>query len=172
MHIVSNVEGQLRRDRDALDALVAGFPAGTVSGAPKIRAMEIIDELEPDGRGPYGGCIGYLGADGEMDTCIVLRTAVVKGGRMHVQAGAGIVHDSDPAAEARECANKAIGACSGSAEEAVRSRRSKDAGSSRRHSGTGAQRRTQNLRPGERPRMARGAQSWVSGSAARPGMTV
>ena len=119
MHIVSNVEGRLRPDCDALDALVAGFPAGTVSGAPKIRAMEIIDELEPDGRGPYGGCIGYLGADGEMDTCIVLRTAVVKDGRMYVQAGAGIVHDSDPAAEARECANKAT-ALFRAAEEAVR----------------------------------------------------
>ncbi len=107
MHMVSNVEGVLRGDRDPLDALFAGFPAGTVSGAPKVRAMEIIDELEPDGRGPYGGCIGYFGADGQMDTCIVLRTAVVKDGRMYVQAGAGIVHDSDPAAEQQECVNKA-----------------------------------------------------------------
>ena len=107
MHIVSNVEGKLRPDRDAVDALVAGFPAGTVSGAPKVRAMQIIDELEPDGRGPYAGCIGYFGANGEMDTCIVLRTAVVKDGRMYVQAGAGIVHDSDPASEHRECVNKA-----------------------------------------------------------------
>ena len=107
MHIVSNVEGKLRADRDPLDALVAGFPAGTVSGAPKVRAMEIIDELEPDKRGPYAGCIGYFGADGQMDTCIVLRTAVVKDGRMVVQAGAGTVHDSDPASEHQECVNKA-----------------------------------------------------------------
>jgi anthranilate synthase component 1 len=107
MHIVSNVEGKLRADRDPLNALVAGFPAGTVSGAPKVRAMEIIDELEPDKRGPYAGCIGYFGANGEMDTCIVLRTAVVKDGRMVVQAGAGIVHDSNPASEQQECVNKA-----------------------------------------------------------------
>jgi anthranilate synthase component 1 len=107
MHIVSNVEGRLRPDRDPLDALVAGFPAGTVSGAPKVRAMQIIDELEPDGRGPYAGCIGYFGADGQMDTCIVLRTAVVRNGRMYVQAGAGIVHDSDAASERQECENKA-----------------------------------------------------------------
>ena len=119
MHIVSNVEGRLRPDRDALDALVAGFPAGTVSGAPKVRAMEIIDELEPDGRGPYAGCIGYFGANGEMDSCIVLRTAVVKDGRMVVQAGAGIVHDSDPAAEQQECVNKSK-ALFRAAEEAVR----------------------------------------------------
>jgi anthranilate synthase component 1 len=107
MHIVSNIEGKLRADRDPLDALVAGFPAGTVSGAPKVRAMEIIDELEPDKRGPYAGCIGYFGANGVMDTCIVLRTAVVKDGRMVVQAGAGIVHDSNPASEQQECVNKA-----------------------------------------------------------------
>jgi len=119
MHIVSHVEGRLRPELDALDALAAGFPAGTVSGAPKIRAMEIIDELEPQARGPYGGCIGYFGADGEMDTCIVLRTAVVKDGRMVVQAGAGIVHDSDPAAEHRECVNKAA-ALFRAAEEALR----------------------------------------------------
>ena len=119
MHIVSNVEGELRCDRDAVDALVAGFPAGTFSGAPKIRAMQIIDEFEPDGRGPYAGCIGYFGADGQMDTCIVLRTAVVKDGRMYVQAGAGIVHDSDPASENRECVNKAK-ALFRAAEDAVR----------------------------------------------------
>jgi anthranilate synthase component I len=107
MHIVSNVEGRLDPRHDALDALIAGFPAGTVSGAPKVRAMEIIDELEKDKRGPYAGCIGYFGANGEMDTCIVLRTAVVKGGRMAVQAGAGIVYDSDPASEQAECVNKA-----------------------------------------------------------------
>jgi anthranilate synthase component 1 len=107
MHIVSNVEGDLDPKHDALAALAAGFPAGTVSGAPKVRAMEIIDELEREKRGPYGGCIGYFGARGEMDTCIVLRTALVKDGRMHVQAGAGIVYDSDPASEQQECVNKA-----------------------------------------------------------------
>jgi anthranilate synthase component 1 len=119
MHIVSNVEGRLDPRFDALGALVAGFPAGTVSGAPKVRAMEIIDELETDKRGPYAGCIGYFGANGEMDTCIVLRTAVVKDGRMVVQAGAGIVYDSDPEAEQQECINKAK-ALFRSAEEAVR----------------------------------------------------
>jgi anthranilate synthase component 1 len=120
MHIVSNVEGRLDADRhDALSALCAGFPAGTVSGAPKVRAMQIIDELEHEKRGPYGGCIGYFGANGEMDTCIVLRTAIVKDGRMSVQAGAGIVHDSDPASERQECVNKAK-ALFRAAEEAVR----------------------------------------------------
>jgi anthranilate synthase component 1 len=118
-HIVSNVEGRLDPRRDALDALAAGFPAGTVSGAPKVRAMEIIDELEPEKRGPYAGCIGYFGADGPMDTCIVLRTAVVKDGRMFVQAGAGIVADSDPEAEQQECVQKAR-ALFRAAEEAVR----------------------------------------------------
>ena len=119
MHIVSNVVGKLHSSRDAIDALCAGFPAGTVSGAPKVRAMEIIDELEVDKRGIYGGCIGYFGASGEMDTCIVLRTSVVKDGVMHVQAGAGIVYDSDPASEQRECINKAA-ALFRAAEEAVR----------------------------------------------------
>jgi anthranilate synthase component 1 len=119
MHIVSNVEGRLDPTFDALDALVAGFPAGTVSGAPKVRAMQIIDELEKDKRGPYAGCIGYFGANGEMDTCIVLRTALVKDGRMAVQAGAGIVYDSDPVSEQQECINKAK-ALFRAAEEAVR----------------------------------------------------
>ena len=119
MHIVSNVEGRLDPRRDELDALVAGFPCGTVSGAPKVRAMEIIDELEKEKRGPYAGCIGYFGAKGEMDTCIVLRTAIVKDGRMSVQAGAGIVYDSDPAAEQQECINKAK-ALFRAAEDAVR----------------------------------------------------
>ena len=119
MHIVSNVEGKLDPSRDVIDALAAGFPAGTVSGAPKVRAMEIIDELEIDKRGIYGGCIGYFGASGEMDTCIVLRTSVVKDGQMHVQAGAGIVYDSDPASEQRECVNKAR-ALFRAAEEALR----------------------------------------------------
>ena len=107
MHIVSNVEGAIRSGLDALDALAAGFPAGTVSGAPKVRAMEIIDELEVARRGIYAGCIGYFGADGSMDTCIVLRTAIVKDGRMHVMAGAGVVYDSSPEAEHQECVNKA-----------------------------------------------------------------
>jgi anthranilate synthase component I len=107
MHIVSNVEGRLDRRRDALDALVAGFPAGTVSGAPKVRAMEIIDEIEKDKRGLYAGCVGYFSAAGDMDSCIVLRTALVKDGRMYVQAGAGIVADSEPASEQQECINKA-----------------------------------------------------------------
>ncbi len=119
MHIVSNVEGALDPRRDAVDALSAGFPAGTVSGAPKVRAMEIIDELEADKRGIYAGCIGYFGAGGEMDTCIVLRTSVVKDGKMHVQAGAGVVYDSDPASEQRECVNKAQ-ALFRAADEAVR----------------------------------------------------
>jgi anthranilate synthase component 1 len=119
MHIVSNVEGALDPTHDVIDALCAGFPAGTVSGAPKVRAMEIIDELETDKRGVYGGCIGYFGASGEMDTCIILRTSVVKDGTMHVQAGAGIVYDSDPAYEQRECVNKAQ-ALFRAAEEAVR----------------------------------------------------
>ncbi|PNG24829.1 anthranilate synthase component I [Methylocella silvestris] len=119
MHIVSNVEGRLSKTHDAIDALSAGFPAGTVSGAPKLRAMEIIDELETDKRGVYGGCIGYFGASGEMDTCIILRTAMVKDGVMHVQSGAGIVYDSDPAYEQRECVNKAQ-ALFRAAEEAVR----------------------------------------------------
>jgi anthranilate synthase component 1 len=106
MHIVSNVEGKLDPRHDALDALAAGFPAGTVSGAPKVRAMQIIDELETEKRGLYAGCVGYFSAAGDMDSCIVLRTALVKDGRMYVQAGAGIVADSDPAAEQQECINK------------------------------------------------------------------
>jgi anthranilate synthase component I len=107
MHIVSNVEGKLRKDRDALDALAAGFPAGTVAGAPKVRAMQIIDELEKEKRSLYAGCVGYFSAGEEMDTCIVLRTALVKDGTMYVQAGAGIVADSDPELEQQECVNKA-----------------------------------------------------------------
>jgi anthranilate synthase component I len=107
MHIVSNVEGELNPNHGALDALAAGFPAGTVSGAPKVRAMQIIDEMEKDKRGLYAGAVGYFSAAGEMDTCIVLRTALVKDGKMYVQAGAGIVADSDPALEQQECINKA-----------------------------------------------------------------
>ncbi|GGO89969.1 anthranilate synthase component I [Stakelama pacifica] len=118
MHIVSNVVGTLRRDRDSLDALFAGFPAGTVSGAPKVRACEIIAELEPEKRGPYAGAVGYFSPDGSMDSCIVLRTGIVKDGVMHVQAGAGIVADSDPAYEQRECEAKS-GALLAAAREAV-----------------------------------------------------
>ncbi len=123
MHIVSNVEGDLNPEFDAVDALLAGFPAGTVSGAPKVRAMEIIDELEPERRGIYGGCIGYFGADGEMDTCIALRTAVIKDNTMYVQAGGGVVVDSDPEFEYQESCNKAK-ALMRAAEEAVRFHRS------------------------------------------------
>jgi anthranilate synthase component I len=119
MHIVSNVIGKIRPDYDALSALIAGFPAGTVSGAPKVRAMEIIDELEPERRGVYAGCIGYFGASGDMDTCIALRTAVVKDGVVYVQAGGGVVADSDPEAEYQESWNKAR-ALMRAAEEAVR----------------------------------------------------
>lgn len=119
MHIVSNVVGRLAPDKDALDALFAGFPAGTVSGAPKVRACEIIAELEAEQRGAYAGGVGYFSPDGSMDSCIVLRTAVVKDGIMHVQAGAGIVADSDPASEQRECEAKA-GALLAAAREATR----------------------------------------------------
>ncbi len=108
MHIVSQVEGELREDVDAIDLLAATFPAGTVSGAPKVRAMEIIRELEPVARGPYAGCVGYIGFGGErMDTAIAIRTAIIHGGQVHIQAGAGIVADSVPANEHRECVNKA-----------------------------------------------------------------
>jgi anthranilate synthase component 1 len=119
MHIVSNVVGRLDPDKDALDALFAGFPAGTVSGAPKVRACEIIAELEDVQRGAYAGGVGYFSPDGSMDSCIVLRTAVVKDGMMHVQAGAGIVADSDPVYEQRECEAKA-GALLAAAREATR----------------------------------------------------
>ena len=107
MHIVSNVTGQLKPGLDALDALAATFPAGTLSGAPKVRAMEIIDELEPVKRGIYGGAVGYLGWDGNMDMAIAIRTAVIKDGQVHVQAGAGIVADSVPKSEWEETMNKA-----------------------------------------------------------------
>ena len=118
MHLVSNVVGALAPGRDALDALFAGFPAGTVSGAPKVRACQIIAELEPERRGAYAGGVGYFSPDGSMDSCIVLRTAVVKDGVIHAQAGAGIVADSDPASEQRECEAKA-GAILAAAREAV-----------------------------------------------------
>ena len=119
MHISSTVEGRLRADCDALDALIAGFPAGTLSGAPKVRAMEIIEELEPSRRGLYAGCIGYFAANGTMDTCIGLRTALVKDGTMYVQAGVGVVADSDPQAEYAESVQKAR-ALFRAAEDAVR----------------------------------------------------
>lgn len=107
MHIVSEVEGDIADGLDAIDVLQGGFPAGTVSGAPKVRAMQIIDELEMNKRGPYAGGVGYFSANGGMDTCIVLRTAILKDGIMHVQAGAGIVADSDPESEYQECRHKA-----------------------------------------------------------------
>jgi anthranilate synthase component 1 len=119
MHIVSNVTGKLAEGRDAIDALMAGFPAGTVSGAPKVRAMQIINELEREKRGVYAGCVGYFSAAGDMDTCIVLRTALVKDGTLYAQAGAGIVADSVPESEQAECVNKAR-ALFRAAEEAVR----------------------------------------------------
>lgn len=119
MHIVSNVEAKIDPKFDAVDALIAGFPAGTVSGAPKIRAMEIIDELEPVRRSFYAGCVGYFSANGTMDTCITLRTALVKDGKVYVQAGGGIVADSDPKAEYQETVNKAK-AVMRAAEEAIK----------------------------------------------------
>jgi anthranilate synthase component 1 len=109
MHITSNVTGQLRDDCDAFDALKACMPAGTVSGAPKVRAMQIIDELEPHRRGPYAGAVGYIDYSGNMDTCIALRTLVVQGNKAYIQAGAGIVADSVPASEYQETLNKAQG---------------------------------------------------------------
>ena len=107
MHIVSNVEGEILDGHDALSALFAGFPAGTVSGAPKVRAMEIIDELESEKRGIYAGAVGYISSEGDLDTAIVLRTAIIKDGVMHVRAGAGIVKDSDPQMEYEETQHKA-----------------------------------------------------------------
>ena len=107
MHIVSNVVGELSADHDALSALLAGLPAGTVSGAPKVRAMEIIDELEPEKRGVYGGGLGYFSAGGDMDMCIALRTAVIQDGTLYIQAGGGVVYDSDPQSEFEETVNKA-----------------------------------------------------------------
>ena len=106
MHIVSNVVGELREGEDALSALLAGMPAGTVSGAPKVRAMQIIDELEPEKRGVYAGGVGYFAANGEMDMCIALRTGVIKDGQLYIQAGGGVVYDSDPEAEFMETVNK------------------------------------------------------------------
>jgi len=107
MHISSEVQGTLRSEFDAFDALKACLPAGTVSGAPKVRAMEIIDDIEPHRRGPYGGAVGYIDYRGNMDTCIALRTMVISEGNVHVQAGCGVVADSDPTAEYQETMNKA-----------------------------------------------------------------
>lgn len=107
MHIVSNVTGTLARNISAMQALMAGFPAGTVTGAPKIRAMQLLDQLEPQRRGFYGGCVGYFSTQGEMDSCITLRTALIKEGKLHIQAGAGVVADSDPLSEYEEVCNKA-----------------------------------------------------------------
>ena len=109
MHICSNVTGRLQPGKTAFDALRAGLPAGTLSGAPKVRAMEIIDELEPHRRGPYGGAVGYIDFCGNMDTCIALRTLVLKGQTVYLQAGAGIVADSIPTKEHEETLNKAKG---------------------------------------------------------------
>ena len=107
MHIVSHVKGKLRDDMDAYEALRSAFPAGTVSGAPKIRAMEIVAELEGDIRGPYAGGVGFFDLSGNIETCITIRTLVMKDGMAHVQAGAGIVFDSDPQKEFEECGHKA-----------------------------------------------------------------
>ena len=106
MHIVSNVVGELIEDQDALSAFFAGMPAGTVSGAPKVRAMEIIDELEPEKRGIYGGGVGYFSAGGDMDMCIALRTAILSEQKLYIQAGGGVVYDSDPEAEYMETVHK------------------------------------------------------------------
>jgi anthranilate synthase component I len=121
MHIVSRVQGQIRPDRDASALLRATFPAGTLSGAPKVRAMQIISELEGRRRGGYGGAVGYLGFGGDMDTCIAIRTVVMRDGVAYLQAGSGIVADSDPAAEREECMNKvaALGAAIDQAETGV-----------------------------------------------------
>ena len=107
MHIVSNVEGKLKEGRDAFDVFKAAFPAGTVSGAPKIRAMQIIDEMEPSHRGTYAGSVGYFGFNGNLDSCITIRTVLIKDDSAYVQAGGGVVADSDPTMEYRETLNKA-----------------------------------------------------------------
>ena len=107
MHIVSDVSGKLRKDLHPVDVLKSVFPVGTVSGAPKVRAMQIIEELEPDKRGPYAGAVGYISFDGNLDTAIAIRTAVIEGENVHIQAGAGIVADSVPEKEYQETVNKA-----------------------------------------------------------------
>jgi anthranilate synthase component 1 len=121
MHIVSQVQGKLRAQMSAFDLLRATFPAGTLSGAPKVRAMEIIEELEGTRRGPYGGAVGYFSFDGSMDTCITIRTLVMQGNTVYYQSGAGIVADSEPSREYDETVNKAraIAAAIRSAEEGL-----------------------------------------------------
>jgi anthranilate synthase component 1 len=109
MHLVSHIQAQLADGKDCFDVLKATFPAGTLTGAPKVRAMEIIDELEPTARGPYGGAVGYFSFTGNMDFCITIRTMMLKEGKIYIQAGAGVVADSDPDAEYRETVNKAEG---------------------------------------------------------------
>ena len=109
MHIVSGVKGIIADDKDQFDVMKACFPAGTVSGAPKIRAMEIIDELEPDGRGPYAGAVGYFGFSGNMDFCITIRTFIMQNDNLWIQAGAGFVYDSEPEKEYEETINKSMG---------------------------------------------------------------
>jgi anthranilate synthase component 1 len=109
MHLVSNVQGTLKKGLDAIDVLEACFPAGTVTGAPKVRAMEIIEELEPLRRGPYAGAVGYFSYSGNMDTCITIRTLIIRGNKVYVQSGAGIVADSVPEKEYEETVNKAKG---------------------------------------------------------------
>ena len=125
MHIVSNVIGKINPDKNVIDVLKAGFPAGTVSGAPKIRAMEIIEELEKQKRSIYAGCVGYFSANGDMDTCITLRTAILRENRMYVQAGAGIVADSNPISEYNECHSKAQ-ALFNAAQDAIEKNNSKE----------------------------------------------
>ncbi len=128
MHLVSEISGKLRPELDSLDALVATFPAGTLTGAPKVRAMEIIDELEPVSRGPYGGAVGYIGHDGAIDTAIAIRSVALAGHKLRFQAGAGIVHDSDPAREFEETSHKlkaaltAFGAAEPSPDTATKAR--------------------------------------------------
>jgi anthranilate synthase component I len=109
MHLVSHIQAQLAPEMDCFDVLRATFPAGTLTGAPKVRAMEIIDELEPSRRGPYGGAVGYFSFSGNMDFCITIRTMMIKDGQVFVQVGAGIVADSDPEAEYQETISKAAG---------------------------------------------------------------
>ena len=119
MHITSNVTGRLRPGQTAFDALRAGLPAGTVSGAPKVRAMQIIDEVEPQKRGPYAGAVGYIDFTGNMDTCIALRTLVIQGKTAYIQAGGGVVYDSDPGDEYEETVNKARGLLQGDRDRRV-----------------------------------------------------
>jgi anthranilate synthase component 1 len=107
MHLSSNVEGEIREELDAVDALIAGFPAGTVTGAPKIRAMEIIEEIEKEKRSFYAGCVGYFASNSDMETCITLRSALIKNNKIFLQSGAGVVYDSVPESEYQECLNKA-----------------------------------------------------------------